>query len=144
MKDQKIYTGIWIDTRLARIVKLKGEEVNLLTIESLAELHPREEGQKAVKTKRGMAGMDLESKQERRFAEALKVFYKKILHQIEEADSIYVCGPAGAKIDLSKEMNAYPAFNHKLAGIEACDQITVKQLVAKVKDFFQTTGTKSK
>ncbi len=137
-------TGIWIDTREAMIVHLeKGESIRILHVLSDAERKPKIEGEKSKRTKRGGIGFDYESSQKSKFAEDLKKYYTRIIQVLHGVDNLYILGPAGAKLELEKELKKNPELKSKLLKVEACDNLSENQLIERIRLYFESVESTS-
>jgi hypothetical protein len=66
----------------------------------------------------------------------LHKFYKRIVHDVSDADRLFIFGPGEARLELKKEMRKNKALLAKIAEIERADRMTEYQIVAKVTAFF--------
>jgi len=128
--------GLWIDHRKAVIVILtdKGEEIK--RIESSDEKHVRFRGGARAKMPYGAQFFTAETQMDRQFTEHLNKYYGDVIICIRDADSILICGPGEAKLELQKRL-IHERVSGKIAAIETLDKITDRQLTAKVREYFQ-------
>lgn len=136
-------TGIWIDTREAKIFEWDGRKIGMRTIYSGAERKPKIEGEKSRRTKRMTIGFDYASSQEARFREDLKKFFRSIMADVADSDYLYLFGPAEAKVLLEKEMKNDKSLKPIILKVENCDSMTNNQLMEKVLAFYKSR-TKSR
>ena len=57
--------------------------------------------------------------------------YRRVIHAILDAQSIFIFGPAQAKMELKSEILKTGALSHRVVGTEAADTMTDSQLVEK-------------
>lgn len=130
--------GIWIDSKKAIIVTLDGQKEEKITeIDSEVEnsVYHNKEGNKG--TFSGSHHSDSETKFDNRKKEQLDYFLKSVLSYIKGSDYLYVFGPAETKIKLEQKIRDEKSFNAiKLKAVEPADSMTLNEIVAKVKDFY--------
>lgn len=130
--------GIWIDTKKAIIVTLEGQnEVEIKEIESDVEnriYHNKESDQGNFS---GKYHNDNETKFDNRINEQMDTYLEAVLNYVKGSDSLYVFGPAEAKIKMEKLIHDEKALGKiKLKAVETADSMTLNQVVAQVKDFY--------
>lgn len=133
MKNQ---TGIWVDSKKAVIVTLQNGEEKTDIIESNLEnrIYHEKEGDKG--TFNGVHHSNNEKKFEERRKHQMNDFLKQITTHISNADEIYIFGPAETKIKLKTEIESDNNLIEKLTKVEASEQITTNQIIAKTKKYF--------
>jgi len=140
----KKYAGIWLDHREAFVVSLTtgnisglGNQEMIERIESDIERRVRlSGGSRSRKTPYGPQEISVDGKQEDRIKHQLRKYYHKIMQRIGDADGILIFGPGEAKIELKKEIEKSGQLAKRIQKIESADKMTQKQIVAKVKKFF--------
>ena len=137
-------TGVWIDKKKAKIIRIKNGKFNRKTISSGADPKPRIKGEKSKKTVRALIGFDFESNQKRKYEEDLKKYFKEVTDFISDAEEIYICGPSDAKHLLEKETKNISGLFQRIKKVEPAGSLTDNQIVAKVKKFFDPVGFKKK
>jgi len=133
MKNQ---VGIWLDSANATIITLKGKNQDVKHIESNIEnrIHHSKESDKGSWL--GTQHVNDEKKFEERVKHQLQHYFDEIITHLKTADEIYIIGPAQAKIKLGKQLENNAPLAEKVVKIEACDSITEKQIISKVRTFF--------
>ncbi len=127
-------TGIWIDHKEAILVLLTdaGQALQKIT---LAEEKATTSDGKGRPKKYTPNDFVAEDKLERKADAALKIYYDKVLASVQGATSMLIMGPAQAKLELQKRIQA-----KKIKGLtvelETADKITDRQLIAKVQKHF--------
>ena len=128
--------GLWIDHKKAVIVILTEKGAEIKQIESIDKKHVRFKGGARAKTPYGAQFFTAETQMDRQYIEHLNKYYGDVITCIRSADSILICGPGEAKLELQKRL-IHERANGKIAGIETSDKITKRQLTAKVRGYFQ-------
>jgi hypothetical protein len=134
----KRQTGIWIDTSKAIIVALDGaKEEKITEIDSDVEnsVHHNKEGNKG--TFSGGHHGNSEKKFDERKKQELDFFLKSVLSYVKKSDELYVFGPAETKIRLEQKIQDDNLIEPgKLKAVETADKMTLNEVVAKVKKFY--------
>ena len=61
-------------------------------------------------------------------------YYRKVIRAIQDAEEIFIFGPAQAKMELKIEILKWVPLAHRVVGTETADKMTEKQLVARAKE----------
>lgn len=134
----KKLVGIWIDTKRAIIVTLEGQkEAKITEIDSDVEnrIYHNKEGDKGNFS--GKYHNDNETKFDNRINVQMDQFLDDVLNHIKGSDSLYVFGPAEAKIKLEQRIRDIKALDKiSLKAVETADNMTLNQVVAQVKYFY--------
>lgn len=129
--------GIWLDHRIARFVELVGDEVKCSELRSNVERKHRSTGGLRMPGKNYMKSFAASEKNtERARSEHVKRFYAQVLEALTPADRFILLGPGEAKSELAKEIKENQNLMGKLAGVLTAEDMTDRQLVAAVRDFF--------
>jgi len=130
--------GIWIDSKKAIIVTLDGQKEEKITeIDSEVEnsVYHNKEGNKG--TFSGSHHSDSETKFDNRKKEELDYFLKSVLFYVKGSDYLYIFGPAETKIKLEQKIREDKSLGKiNLKAVETADNMTLNEIVAKVKDFY--------
>jgi hypothetical protein len=130
--------GIWIDSKKAIIVTLDGQkEVKITEIDSEVEngVYHNKEGNKG--TFSGSHHSDSETKFDNRKKEEMDYYLKAVLSYIKGSDYLYIFGPAETKIKLEQKLRDEKSLGKiNLKAVETADKMTLNEIVAKVKDFY--------
>lgn len=138
----KRQTGIWIDSSKAIIVTLDGhKEEKISEIDSEVEnsVYHNKEGDKGTFTgdRHGNRHSSSETKFDNRKKEQMDYFLKEVVSYVKGADELYVFGPAETKIKLEQKINDEKSIEAgKLRMVETADNMTLNEIVAKVKKFY--------
>lgn len=130
--------GIWIDTKKAIIVTLEGHKEEKITeIDSEVEnrIYHNKESEKG--TFFGKRHGDSETKFDNRINDEMDTYLDAVLTYVKGSDYLYVFGPAETKIKLEKKIRDLKSLTKiKLKAVEAADSMTLNEVVAQVKDFY--------
>jgi len=139
------FVGIWIDTKKAIIVTLEGKkEEKIKEIESDVEnrIYHNKEGDKG--TFSGNRHSDNESKFDNRINEQMDHYLEAVMNNVKGSDYLYIFGPAEAKIKLEQRIRDIKAVDKiNLKAVETADSMTLNQIVAQVKDFYNPLERKA-
>jgi hypothetical protein len=127
--------GLWIDHKKAVIVFLKNGKEEIKQIQSNLEKHTRFRGGARAKTPYGAQFFTAETQMDRHFKERLNKYYQQVSSAIGNATSLLVFGSGEAKYELEKHLHEKGRV--KNIHIEVADKMTERQVVAKVRDYFQ-------
>ena len=130
--------GIWIDTKKAIIVTLDGHKEEKITeIDSDVEnsVYHNKEGNKG--TFSGSHHSDSETKFDNRKKEEMDYYLKSVIANVKGSDYLYIFGPAETKIKLEQKIRDEKSLGKiNLKAVEKADNMTLNEIVAKVKDFY--------
>lgn len=130
--------GLWVDHEKAFIVSIINSKEEMKKIISNVESHIRTLGGSRAATPYAPQDVAAERKFERRRKKHLHQYYKKVIDEIKDAQSILIFGPGQAKIELEKEIKKSKELANKIVAVETADRITEAQIIAKVKKFFRS------
>ena len=134
MKKQ---TGIWIDTSKAIIVTFTDGKEHITEIESDIEnrIYHEKEGDKGAIM--GSHHLTNERTFDERKEHQFDHFLKDVLSHIKESDELYVFGPSETKIKLKQKIDDGKTIpDNKLKSVETADSMTLNEVIAKVKKFY--------
>lgn len=130
--------GIWIDSKKAIIVTLDGKKEERITeIDSEVEntVYHNKEGNKG--TFSGSHHSDSETKFDNRKKEELNYYLKSVMSNIKGSDYLYIFGPGKTKTNLEQKIRDEKWLGKtNLKAVETSANITINEIVAKVKDFY--------
>jgi hypothetical protein len=127
--------GVWIDHRQALIVTAtkRGQEIGLIV--SHVEKHLERSGDSPLKGRYESMKVPADDSQLRAFTGHINVYYEAVIAALRGADSILILGPGEAKGELKKRL-VRSRLGDRICGVEAADKMTLRQLAAKVREFF--------
>ena len=117
--------GLWIDHEKAVIVLLAGSDAETKLVTSDTEMQQRQSGAATQVV-------------DNRKAE-LSDFFDDVISCIRAAEEILIFGPGEAKDELRKRLEK-DYLGRRIVGVEASDQMTDLQTVAKVRKHFLNGG----
>jgi len=131
----KTNMGLWIDHRKAVIVEVsdKGEETRV--IESNAEKQPGRFAGVRSTTPYESQKVQADDRQDIKFTDQLNIYYDEVLSILRDAESILLFGPGEAKVELKKRLED-DHLTHLIQAVETVDQMTDRQIAAKVREYF--------
>lgn len=132
---QKI--GIWIDTKQAFVVKLLNDNHSIKIIDSNIETRERVAGETKKYGRFGGQYLTYEKHQQNRKQEQTNHYFKNVLKEVQNCDTIVIFGPSRMKIFFEKEIKGNMQLADKLVGVYNSDLLTENQIVAWVKDFYK-------
>ena len=128
--------GLWIDHKKAVIVRLDDEGEEIQQVESGVGRHIRYRGGSRQKTPYGPQHTQGEDHLDNRFTQHLNKFYEQVIARIRGADEVLILGPGEAKSEFEKRLTQ-SGVRVRIAAIETAGKMTVRQIAAKVRDFFR-------
>jgi hypothetical protein len=135
MKKQ---TGVWIDTSKAIIVKLENKQKDIVEIKSEIENRVHHKNNGNTGTFSGIRLNDNESKFDNKKKHQTTIFLNNVIEKIKNDDEIYVFGPASIKTKLKQSIEKDKQLAPKLKLTETAAALTRNQVVAKVKEFYNS------
>lgn len=132
----KTTKGLWIDHRKAVIVAVtdKGEEVKEIA-SHVEKQQSRFEGVRSTAPYPAQL-IPADDSQQRDLTGQLDKYYDEVIGQLRDAESILIFGPGEAKGELAKRIeNA--GLSGRIENVETVDKMTVPQIAAKVRTYFQ-------
>ncbi|WP_138433217.1 hypothetical protein [Winogradskyella algicola] len=131
------YTGVWIDKDKAHIVTIDNGKESFSTISSEIE-HFKAKGGSGQRFKSGPQDVTKDSKFLEREKQQFKKYFKNIVEEIKDTDSLVIFGPAGTNEKFKKELDKnYNALNTKVKDVVKTDSMTNNQIIAWVRDYFK-------
>lgn len=132
----KTTVGVWIDHRKAVIVTVSDKVAETKIIESKVEKQPgRFAGiRSTVPYESQMIAAD--DSREKKFSGQLQTYYDEVISVIRDAESILIFGPGEAKGELKKRLEK-ERLSGLIKAVETADEMTDRQIAAKVMDYFK-------
>ena len=128
--------GLWIDHKKAVIVRLDDEGEEIQQIESGVGGRVRYRGEGRQNRPYGPQHTQGEDQLDNRFTQHLNKFYEQVIAHIRGADAVLILGPGEAKSEFEKRLTQ-SSVRVRIAAIETAGKMTVRQIAAKVRDFFR-------
>ena len=121
--------GLWIDHEKAVIVLLAGSDAETKLVTAGTEMPQRQSG----------AATQVDDIRQRESKEELSDYFDDVIFCIRAAEEILIFGPGEAKDELRKRLEK-DHLGRRIVGVEASDQMTDLQTVAKVRKHFLNGG----
>lgn len=135
-KTMKGNIGIWMDKRVAKLYEATSEDKGLQIIESKVEEF-RPKGGSGGRFKGGPQDVVQDSKYTQREKHQYKDYFKEIVENIRDANSLVIFGPAQTGEKFYKELSqSHPQLAQKVRGVEKADSMTDNQVKSWVRDYF--------
>lgn len=128
-------TGIWIDHRKAVIVIERAEGEHIETFVSNVEKHPERAGDSPLKGSYEAMQVNADDRRQRALTGHLNAYYDAVIAKTAAATVLFIFGPGEAKGELKRRLE-HKNMGAKVSGIETTDQLTDRQVAAKVRDHF--------
>jgi hypothetical protein len=132
----KTTKGLWIDHKKAVVVAVTGDREEVIEVLSHVEKQPgRSEGVRATKPYEAQLVPADDSKERHRTGH-LDKYYDEVIARLGDAEVLLLFGPGEAKGELVKRIERDKLSGH-IAGVETADKMTVPQIAAKVRMYYQ-------
>jgi hypothetical protein len=128
--------GVWIDHKKAVIVFASADGITTTTLDSGIGPRTRDSGQAEYPKPDGPEPGRGENRHEGRHNQLLDRYYDEVISRLAEPESLLILGPGEAKLQLKDRLNRVKALASLIVGIQATDQLTEPQIVAKVKEHY--------
>jgi len=128
--------GIWIDHRKAVIVSERPEGEHIDTVLSNVEKHAERTGDSPLKGPYEALQVPADDKRQRALTGHLNSYYDEVIAKTAAAPILFIFGPGEAKGELKRRLED-KHLGSKVAGLEAADKLTDRQIAAKVREYFK-------
>jgi stalled ribosome rescue protein Dom34 len=133
--------GLWIDHKQAVIVSLAEQQAAIKKIDSGAKRvqyrgAPRPRTPYSAQYQKGDDQLD------KQYVQRLNKYYERVISLLHEARAVLIFGPGEAKSELKKHLEGEKGRRHDIC-IEPSDKMTDRQIVARVRKYFQENGAGS-
>jgi hypothetical protein len=135
----KTKVGLWIDHRKANIVTVtdQGDEMGLIV--SKVEKQPRRSGDSPLKGSYEPLQVPASDSLQKTLTGHLNIYYNAVIASIRDAESILIFGPGEAKGELKERLERSGLGGH-IVGVETADNMTDRQISAKVRQHFSSSA----
>jgi hypothetical protein len=128
--------GVWIDHRKAVIVSERADGEHIDTVLSNVEKHSEREGDSPLKGSYEALQVPADDKRQRALTGHLDIYYDAVIAKAAAAAALFIFGPGEAKGELKRRFEQ-KNLGSRVAGIEAADKLTDRQIAAKVREYFK-------
>lgn len=136
--EPKPHVGIWLDKRHAIIITLTGEKEHVKELISHVD-----EGHAKGGSRSSTPWGPEEAISERHLSEKqhhqLKAYFQRIMEEVYHADRILLMGPTSTKQRLFSQIQEDYNFDKIPVCVETRDVMTLPQIKARVREYFQKT-----
>lgn len=140
MGDQKINTmkqaGLWIEFRKAELIDPKKGIISTI-ISQIEEVQP------GTGSRSNVPYGPMDKKSDRKILERrenqIKAYFGQILDLLGHIEELVIFGPGEIKRRLVNYLREEHSFHGRVRGIRAADQMTERQKIAYVKDYFRSS-----
>ncbi len=132
------HVGIWIDTKKAVVIFLRGKGREIRIVKSSIEGRERIPGEKKQFSRFGIQFSNFETKKENRKNHEIQKYLENVVDEIKDAEEVVLFGPAEMKTELEKFMHNSSGQLPVIRGVETTDSMTRNQMVAWVRNFYNT------
>jgi hypothetical protein len=134
--------GVWIDHRKAQIVGLKPDGELTRVILSNVEKHPERRGDSPLKGSYEARQVPHDDRRQRALTREFNVYYDAVIEALRDYRKVLVFGPGEAKGELHARL-LKKKQGGRVAAIETEDEMTDRQIVAKVRAYFGAAAARS-
>lgn len=128
-------TGIWLDKKRALIVNMINNEATVKTVHSDIDNFNITANKHAGGAKEIVKDREYLEREKHQF----KGYFKDIIHELNDIDALVIFGPAETFEKFAKELEEHHKhISAKINGIRRADSMTENQVVAWVRDFFES------
>lgn len=130
------HIGIWLDKEKAFIIRLEdGQESTQYVLSNIETF--KVHGGSGTRFKGGPQDVVQDSKYLEREKHQFRNYFKEIVSQVKDADTLALFGPAGTNEKLHKELSLlYPDIHQKVVVVKKEDSMTENQMKALIRDFY--------
>lgn len=128
-------TGIWLDKKRALIVTIENDKETMKIIDSDMDNYNVTANRHIGGAKEIVKDVKYLEREKHQF----KLYFKDITQAIENANAIVIFGPAETYEKFVKELEEnHKEISAKIKGVRKADSMTDNQVVAWVRDFFES------
>jgi len=130
--------GLWIDHKQAYIIWYENDKIEVI----LSNIEPPAHfsGGTQLGGKLNQKG-DLELRHNDRYKLQLTKYYQQVISKLKDVESIFIMGPGEAKIEFGKALKKHKNMQDRLLKSETADKMTMNQMIAHVRQFYQSRAT---
>jgi hypothetical protein len=134
--NMKTIAGVWMDHRKAVIATVTAEGEETMEIHSNVESQPgRFDGVRSTAPFEAQQ-VKADDSHEREYTGHLNPYYDRVIAAIRDAEAILIFGPGEAKGQLRKRLDG-TRVKGRILEMETADEMTDRQIAAKVREYFQ-------
>lgn len=131
--------GLWIDHKQAYLIRNGASKVEVIP----SNVKPRMRFTGGTRIGGAYSqNLDSELRHNDHYKLQLEKFYTQIIKTLHNADKIFIMGPGEAKLELKKAIQKHNSLRSRLVKVEPADKMTVNQMLAHVRLFFESLTNK--
>jgi hypothetical protein len=134
--------GIWIDHRKAVIVTIDAGEERTAILFSAAQKHPECSGDSPLQGRYEALQVPADDRRQRTLTKELNVYYDAVIAAVGSVESLLICGPGEAKVELRKRCDL-KGLGARVAAVETEDKMTDRQFAAKTHQYFTDSSLRA-
>ena len=128
--------GLWIDHYRTVMVTMLNEKQEIREIRSNIEKHLKRASDSPAPKANKSDTPTAEDGGERKYGDHLNSYYDGVISLLRNADSIWIFGPGGAKVELKKRLELADPEGRNVS-VESAGKMTDRQIAAKVRLHYQ-------
>jgi len=127
--------GLWIDHKQAYVIWYEDDKIEVI----LSNIEPpvHYSGGTQLGGKLNQKG-DMELHHNDRYKLQLSKYYQQVITRLKDVGSIFIMGPGEAKIEFGKALKRHKSMQNRLLKLETADKMTMNQMIAHVRQFYQS------
>jgi hypothetical protein len=129
--------GMWLDHRHAQVVILSNGSTQFIEINSGVEKRPRFWTRLNLKVPDKRQAVFAEDIINRQYQHQFNHFFDQVIAQVKDAKSVLLIGPGEAKHEFQSYLQSHK-MAHLLTEVQTVDKMSQKQIIRKVRDYFNT------
>ena len=134
--------GVWLDHRKAHIVALTPAGEISAIILSDVQKHPERGGDSPLKGAYEATQVPADDRRQRALTGELNIYYDTVIAALRDYGRLLIFGPGEAKGELQARLLKMHQ-GARIAAVETTDQMTDRQVVAKVRTYFGAAAPRS-
>lgn len=134
--------GIWIDHRKAVIVTIDDGEERTAILFSAVERHPERSGDSPLHGRYEALQVPADDRRQRTLTKELNAYYDTVIAAVRSVESLLICGPGEAKVELRKRLEK-TGLGARVAAVETEDKMTDRQFAAKTHQYFTDSANRA-
>lgn len=126
--------GLWIDHKQAYLIRNGAKKVEIIPSNVKRRVHFTGGARIGGAYNQNL---DSELRHNDHYQLQLEKYYAQVIKTLQQADSIIIMGPGEAKLELKKAIQKHASLRNRLVKVEPADKMTVNQMLAHVRLFYE-------
>lgn len=136
--------AVWIDHERAVVLLFTSYGTVIERISSEVGKRVRMAGGSRARTMPGGQDVSDEPSREARHQQQLHRYYQRVIRSLAKAETLYLCGPGEARLELRKLLIAAPGGAGRIAACEPADRMTDRQFQAHARRFYEAAPVRGR